>query len=378
VLLTKIMKGMKRIIFIALTIILIIGCGQNKRKSDEIKIGVLIPLTGESAFWGNNIKDGIDLATEKINNGGGILGKKITLYYEDSKGESRTAVNAVNKLIKVNRVGFIIGDVISSNILAIAPIVNRHRIPLIGFGESSEITYAGDYIFRNWNSASTDAKITGKFASKNSSKIVMLSRNDAFGISAAQLFENEINNSCEILLHLEFDVNNKNFNTIITRFKGMDYDGIYFAGFHKEALDFLKQYIQQGGKIVNIYGVSSWEEESLLNFIIGNYKGNVFYGYPKPPDSNLLSVRKFNEAFLNKYNRKPQILNDNGFDAVYMFKYAIENASTTNGEMVREQLINIREFNGAMGIFSMDENGDVDKPFGLKKINSFGINWIEL
>ena len=76
------MKNIK--ILFALTAILFAfagcnSCNQNKPK-EEIKIGAILPLTGESAFWGINIKNGIALGVEEINNNGGVQGKTAPIF----------------------------------------------------------------------------------------------------------------------------------------------------------------------------------------------------------------------------------------------------------------------------------------------------------
>ncbi len=353
------------------------GANDEVSNKEVIKIGVIVPLSGESAFWGQNIKDGIELAKDKINKNGGIKGRQIITIYEDTKGEPKTATNAVNKLINTDDISYIIGDVISSNILAIAPIVEKNTVPLIGFGESAEITNAGDYIFRNWNSASSDAAITGKFAAENSKTIILLSRNDAFGLSAKTIFKKVVNGKLKIIDDIQFDTESNDFRSIISLIKNKSYDAIYFAGFHKEAMEFLSQYIEMGGQPVDIYGVSSWEEQTLIEFIEQNYPGTVYYGYPKPPDSTLAEVIEFRSLFKQTYGKSPEILNDNGYDAVMMYKKAIELVGSFEQEKVKDGLYLLDDFKGATGEFSIDDNGDVQKPFGLKRINSKGVKWIQ-
>ena len=93
-----------------------LGCAKDE---EEIKIGIVTPLTGPVAPYGENVRDGCLLALEEINEHGGI---KLKLIIEDEDNSSRDAVNAVQKLITVDHVPVIIGPVISSGLLAAAPI----------------------------------------------------------------------------------------------------------------------------------------------------------------------------------------------------------------------------------------------------------------
>ncbi|MEM3170745.1 MAG: ABC transporter substrate-binding protein [Candidatus Nitrosotenuis sp.] len=95
-----------------------------------IKIGAILPLTGELAEFGVDEQRGMRLAVEAINNEGGIGGKKLSIMYEDSKSDPKTAVNALQKLIATDKppVVFSLGSSIS---LAIAPMVDQNKIVLI-------------------------------------------------------------------------------------------------------------------------------------------------------------------------------------------------------------------------------------------------------
>jgi ABC-type branched-subunit amino acid transport system substrate-binding protein len=79
---------------------------------EPIKIGAILPLTGEAAVWGENVKTGIELAKEGINKKGGINGRKIEVIYEDGQCDSKTGVSAVQKLITVDKFQVIIGEYI--------------------------------------------------------------------------------------------------------------------------------------------------------------------------------------------------------------------------------------------------------------------------
>jgi branched-chain amino acid transport system substrate-binding protein len=343
-----------------------------------LQIGCLIPLTGGDAFWGKNIQNGVELAREEINQAGGILGKQIQIVYEDSRSDPRTGTAAVNKLITANHVQCIIGDTISSVILAVAPIVEKQKVVLLGFGESAEITKAGDYIFRNWNSAASDAEITGEFAATKAKRFVVLNQNDAFGKSAKALFVDQLKKvGAQVVFEDEFDKEQTDFKTLLSRFKSLDYDGLYAACFHPEALLLLRQYAELNMKNVPIFGVSSWEEGTFIDFAKKNFPNRVYYGYPKPPDPNSKVVQHFRQAYEKKYGKPPEILCDNGYDALMMFKVAINDAGVYNGEKIKDELYKLNSFEGSSGVMAFDSNGDVHKPFGLKVITQNGADWYD-
>lgn len=115
----------------------------------DIVIGHIAPMTGDAAVYGEWEKEGIDLALEEINKSGGIGGKLIRVIHEDDQADPTNGINAINKLILVDRVQAIIGAAASSVTLAIAPIAEKNRVVLMSaVSAADKISDAGDYIFR--------------------------------------------------------------------------------------------------------------------------------------------------------------------------------------------------------------------------------------
>jgi len=357
------------------------GCNSGNQKKtgdkDPIKIGAILALSGESGMWGKNTRNGAEIAINEINATGGILGRKVEIVYEDSKGIPNDAIAGVNKLISTSKVQCIIGDVTSSDILAVAPICEKNKIILLNFGVSADITKAGDYIFRNWNSSVSDAKFTSAFATKNYKKIVVLYQNDAYGLSSKESFVNGLNGKgVEIVYTGTFEREQTDFRTLLNTFKSKNYDAIYIASYYKEALNVLKQCKTLNVRFKAILGTSEWEEGALTEFVKTNFPDKVFYGYPLPPDSTIPIRKHFVDAYIVKYQKQPEILCDNGYDAILMLKYGIEKSNSYDATKIKDALYTLKNFQGASGRMSFDSNGDVDKPFGLRNITNQGLIWV--
>src|SRR3990167_1377079 len=113
---------------------------QNPDKS-QIKIGFMGPLTGDAASYGHGIKRGVDLAFKDS----GL--ENVKIIYEDTKCDGKEAVNAINKLINIDGVVAIVGEVCSGATLAAAPIAEENKVAMVSASSTSaKITDAGDYI----------------------------------------------------------------------------------------------------------------------------------------------------------------------------------------------------------------------------------------
>lgn len=107
------------------------GTGGGGGGSGPIKIGLLQPLTGPVSAAGIAVRDGAMIALEEINAAGGVNGRKLELVVEDDENDPAVCTNAANKVITRDRVVGIIGGWGSSCTLAILPVVQRHKVPLV-------------------------------------------------------------------------------------------------------------------------------------------------------------------------------------------------------------------------------------------------------
>lgn len=76
----------------------------------EIKIGVVLGLSGPAQLWGNYSRKGLELARDEINGRGGIRGDKLKLLFEDSETNPAKGVGAYKKLVTIDKAQLIIGD----------------------------------------------------------------------------------------------------------------------------------------------------------------------------------------------------------------------------------------------------------------------------
>lgn len=109
--------------------------------SAELKVGAILSLTGPNAPVGKTIRDGARLATEKINNDGGIGGEiELKLVVEDGKTSQTGASEAARRLANRGDIGFALGPLIGTHGAASQPILASARIPQIFFGGDARFT----------------------------------------------------------------------------------------------------------------------------------------------------------------------------------------------------------------------------------------------
>ena len=163
---------------------------------ETIKIGVIQPLTGSVAYNGTTDVNGSKLAADEINAKGGVLGKKIELIIEDGQCKPANSVNAAEKLIQRDKVVAVSGAFCSSATLAVMPVAQNYKIPLVtGVSSSASLTEKGNTWF--FRATETDALLAKSFAKilfneLKLRKVAYIGVNDDFGRGGVAEFEKQL------------------------------------------------------------------------------------------------------------------------------------------------------------------------------------------
>jgi len=135
------------ILFVLFSFLIVLGTnGCAKKNSDSIKIGVLLPLTGVQANFGEMEKNSYEMVKEQVNANGGIAGKKLEFIYEDDTGKPDVGRASAEKLININDVPLIAGGYSSSVTFAACAVAQQYRVPfLVNTGSVDKITQPEDF-----------------------------------------------------------------------------------------------------------------------------------------------------------------------------------------------------------------------------------------
>src|SRR5690348_13940834 len=157
-----------------------------------IKIGALLPISGPGSYFGVQDKQGIELALEQLNKAG-VSGYKLEVHYEDSACSPLPATQAAKRLIDQYKPDVVLGEECSDATLAIMPIMEQAKVPLINAGSSSiKITEPGNpWTFRIMPNEVMQGVDLADNAYKrlNARTAVLLFENTNAGIGNAQVFK---------------------------------------------------------------------------------------------------------------------------------------------------------------------------------------------
>lgn len=131
---------------------LVLGAAGGAPAAEEVRIGVLSPLTGPAAKFGAIQKNTLTMAAEDVNQAGGIRalgGAKIRLVFGDTRGEADTGVTETERLVTREKVHALIGAFQSGVGFPASAVAERYQIPWLTFGTFDRITQRGfKYVFR--------------------------------------------------------------------------------------------------------------------------------------------------------------------------------------------------------------------------------------
>lgn len=355
----------------ALTALLLAAC-QPVGSGDTIKLGFIGPLTGDAAAYGVDTLNGVKLKVDEINAAGGIGGKQLSLIVEDSKCNSADAVSAAQKLATVDKVIGVIGGACSSEVLGAAPIFEAAKIVEIGtISSSPDITNAGDFIFRAYPSDALKTKAMAKyFRDKGFTKIAMIAENTDFCVGFRDSLEKDFGT---LVFDDVVEPGTKDYRSLMTRLKDVDFEVLVVNGQSPATIAVMVQQMREQG--LTQVAITHDAGQTAETITVGGEATEGLMAINVPaigPDTD------FGKMVLEKYGEPRGAISfvGHGYDAAGVMAEAIEKGGTT-GEKIRDYLYNLSFYDGIVGNFSFDENGDA-VGINYKLIEVQEGEWVEL
>lgn len=342
--------------------------------AQDIVIGHFGSMTGNTATFGISTDEGVRLAAEEINAAGGVLGRKIRVVTADTQSKPEEAVTAVQKLINQDRVVALIGEVASSRSIAAAPVAQRRGIPMLSPASTNpKVTRIGDYIFRScfidpFQGAAMANFATDKLKMKRLA-ILYDVRND-YSIGLREFFTETVKkNGGQIVADESYGEGDIDFRAQLTKIKNASPDGIYVPGYYTEVGLICRQ-ARELGIAVPLMGGDGWDSDKT--FAIGRDAVNgCYFTNHYSPDEDRPEVRRFVEAYRKRYNGKqPDAMAILGYDAMHLMADAIRRAGSTKGKTIRDALAATKDFPGASGTITIDQDRNARKPIVILKIEN--------
>jgi branched-chain amino acid transport system substrate-binding protein len=320
-----------------------------------LKIGVILPLSGELSSIGENAKNGALLAYNDLSTS---TREQVSLIFEDDKFESKSTVSAFNKLVSVDKVSAII-CLTSTPCSAVAPLADTTKIPLIAVA-SAPVQVAHDYVVRLELSPTQEGIALAQYirskAYKNMASIIAIQ-------DGTQTAYNSLVNDGYIKNHLALSAQigpaAKDFRSEITKILASKPDTIIIGLLPGSAGIFAKQ-VRQLGYDGDLLGFNFIEGEETLTAALGAAENIV---YTQATDS----TANFIDLYFKTYGVNPGPGSAHLHDAIKLLAEILEKGDIRSDIIIKD-LKSAHDFSGAFGIYSSVPGGEFSIPVILKTV----------
>jgi len=339
-----------------LAALLLLYCGAGR----EVVVGAVLSLSGEGAYYGQIIREAMDLAVHRVNASGGIGGNPLRILYRDSRSSPDEAARAAQELFDRYDVPLIFGGVLSSETLRIAPIAeSRHKILLSPASSSPEITRAGKYVFRVYPSDALEGAYMAQLASDelHLTRITVLAIDNEFGRGIVSVFRESFRGGTPPVVIL-YPARRADYPALAEKAREAGGDGIYLVGYYNDMAALLKE-IRKRSISARILSTSSIGSSRALEEAGEAAEGVIYPATVFDPESDDPDVARFVRDFRVRYGSDPDLYAAHGYDAVMVAAAAMQKAGGPVPERIARELLAIRDFHGASGVLSFDPEGDV-------------------
>jgi branched-chain amino acid transport system substrate-binding protein len=331
--------------------------------AESLKIGVVDPITGATATFGQENKNGLMMAAEKLKK---TSKKKFEVVVEDDKSEAIEATNAIRKLLNVDKVSVVIGEVTSSNTLAMAPIAQENKVPLFSPAATNvKVTQIGNFISRACFTDDFQGVVMAKFALdtlKKKKGLIIIDNSNDYSKGLAAAFKAEFLKSGGKLAteeNLTYVQKDTDFQSLLRKIKRANPDVIFLPGYYQEVGLIIKQ-ARALGINAPFLGGDGWDSPKLFeiagNAIAGNYISSHF-----APDDKDPKVQAFVKDYEKMFKTKPGAMAALGYDAIGIVVDAINRAKSSKSEDINAAILATKNYPGVTGAITIDENRNSKK-----------------
>jgi branched-chain amino acid transport system substrate-binding protein len=359
------------------------GC-KPKSGSDAaspILVGEYASLSGKEATFGISSHEGTQLAVDHLNAAGGVLGRQIKLVTEDDMSKAGEPATVVNKLVSLENVVAVLGEVASSRSLEAAPICQQNQIPMISPSSTNpKVTATGDYIFRVCFIDPFQGTVMANFdynTLKARKVAIFTDVKSDYSKGLAKYFkEGFLKLSGTITAELDFNGGDKDFKAQLTAIKSSNPDVVFVPGYYTDVALICIQ-AKELGLNVPLTGGDGWESDELVKIGQDAVEGDYFSTH-YAPDVATEQSRKFVADYQQKYKGKtPDAMAALGYDSAMILADAIKRAGTTDGPKLRDALAATKNFDGVTGVTTINEQRDATKPAVILQVQDGKFKYLE-
>ncbi len=334
-----------------------------KAEQETIKIGVIAPLTGSFAVFGERIRNGIELARSDLD-----MENQVTVVYEDAC-QPKDAVSAVHKLIQFDSVAWIGGSFCLVGFVPIIPIVEENKKIAFNTAANPDAVLGHQYIFSTNKSIRADAQILAQFArnklgAKTAASLFYITPlGEDYGKYFNQYFEDL---GGKIVSSERVQLSATDFRTELAKIKSSKPDIIFVVHLAKPLGTLIKQARELGLESI-LLSHSEAEDPNVLE-VAGRAAEGFLISSSEPKDKTD-TVRGFERRYEIRYGSASDVIAANAYDSFVLQMQAYTVCKGNTACMIQE-LRNVKDHDGASGKITINPDGSASKPAIFKVVKN--------
>jgi branched-chain amino acid transport system substrate-binding protein len=303
---------------------------------DTVKIGLILPMTGQQASTGKQIDAAVKLyIAEK---GNMVAGKKIEVILKDDTGVPDVAKRLAQELVVNDKVSFLAGFGLTPIALAIAPIATQAKVPeIVMAAGTSSITEASPFIARTSFTLAQSAVPMAEWAFKNGiKKVVTLVTDFGPGIDAEKSFSEKFKaDGGTIAESLRVPLRNPDFSPFLQKAADAKPDALFVFVPSGAGAQFVKQFVERG---MDKFGIKLIATGDVTDDDQLNGMGDVVIGVINTHNYSAKHDSPMNKAYVAAFKKangglRPNFMSVGGYDGMHLIYEALKKTGgSTDGE----------------------------------------------
>ena len=368
-----------RVMTVAALALAVVGCEKKQEAAPaagaapaaatgDILIGHVASMTGEQATFGQSTDNAIKLAVNEANAKGGVKGRKLVVKTYDDQGKPEEAAIAATRLIVTDKVLVLLGEVASSRSLAMAPIADQNKVPMISpTSTNPRVTKDGEktrpYVFRVCFIDPFQGTVMAKFARENlklTKAAILRDVGNDYSVGLADYFAAKFKElGGTIVADESFKAGDQDFKAQLTTIKNKKPELVYIPAYYTDVALAGRQARELGIK-VPLAGGDGWDSSKLYEIAQGALDGSFFSNHytHESPDPR---VQEFVKKYKDAYGEIPDALAALGYDAALVAIDAMTKATELTGPAVRDAIEKTKDFPGVAGVITLDADHNAVK-----------------
>lgn len=330
--------------------------------SGPIKIGVLMPLSGQLAGPGKGMTDAIQLAAMVANESGGLGGHYIKLYIDDVQTDPQLALTSLQTLYSTDGVQVVIGPPTTQQVLTVEKYINSSNIVLITpSATAGALSGSSPYFFRTVVTDNLQAQaIAAYINAKGYQRVAISERNDALGQGITNSLKTILGS--KIVTSILMQSGQTDYTTEMQQIKSANPDVIVYGQFVQDGIIMFHDAVNLGLQNIPTIGTEELDDPSFFqDSTAAHYMAETNLTGPTPISSTgTPAYVNFANLFNQTFGFQPGLFTAQCYDATMIAIQAIARAGSYNGTLIRQEVVPVSQnYIGPAGYLAMNNQGDI-------------------